>query len=179
MDAGGTNDINLALIGLLCDTWSHLRPQAENWKNLTRKMSKITMRSALNKRTRRTYPAFRDAYAKAKRPRWVSKVGKQSWSMYRLLKSVSVPRQPRSVEQLPISRSIRRILCDTGVVAATAPSLKAQSEKAAKKLWDSMRNRQMVLWLDNWYWQRFSSDLVKKLSYVWYVIMNNWIKNGI
>lgn len=65
----------------------------------------------------------------------------------------------RPVEQgVHLSRQSRRILASTGVVNKNVPSLKSASSTAALNLWKSIEDRQVVVWLDNWYRKRFSCD---------------------
>jgi hypothetical protein len=60
-------------------------------------------------------------------------------------------------EGLHLGRQSRRILGNTGAVARSMPSLKDASADATAKLWAALFNRQIVLWLDNWYRKRFGT----------------------
>jgi hypothetical protein len=60
-------------------------------------------------------------------------------------------------EGLHLGRQSRRILGNTGAVARSLPSMKDASSEAASKLWKSVRDQQVVLWLDNWYRKRFGT----------------------
>ena len=57
-----------------------------------------------------------------------------------------------------VGRQARRILGNTGAVAQNLPSLETEALTALRKLWDSMADQQVVMWLDNWYRRRFGSD---------------------
>lgn len=57
-----------------------------------------------------------------------------------------------------LSRAARRLLGPTGAVAATVPVLAEEANAAAYKLWQSCANKQIIVWLDNWYRKRFGSD---------------------
>ena len=46
----------------------------------------------------------------------------------------------------------------TGAVHSTVPHLAHAADAAAKKLYDSCERRQLVVWLDNWYRKRFTTD---------------------
>jgi hypothetical protein len=61
-------------------------------------------------------------------------------------------------KDIHLGRQARRLLGSTGSVAKNLPSLKKESEVAIGRLWDSMRDQQVVVWLDNWYRKRFGSD---------------------
>ena len=49
-----------------------------------------------------------------------------------------------------LSRRTRRLLAPTGLVHAAMPSPTANPCQQATWLWQSMQNRQMALWYDNW-----------------------------
>lgn len=61
-------------------------------------------------------------------------------------------------QDIHLGRQARRILGSTGTVARNLPSLKSEASAAMRKLWDSMADVQVVVWLDNWYRRRFGSD---------------------
>ena len=63
-------------------------------------------------------------------------------------------------ERVHLSRQSRRLLASTGVVKKTVPSLRSASTSAVQELWSSIKDRQVVVWLDNWYRKRFSCDPV-------------------
>ncbi len=57
-----------------------------------------------------------------------------------------------------LSRRARRLLGDTGAVSKKVPHLATAAAESAKRLWDSCDDRQVIVWLDNWYRKRFGSD---------------------
>ena len=59
-----------------------------------------------------------------------------------------------------LPRAARRTLRSTGAVAGNVPHLRTQAGEAALKLWQSCEDRQVVVWLNNWYRKRFGSDPV-------------------
>ena len=56
------------------------------------------------------------------------------------------------------------MLARTGAVARNLPTLKEASAKAVLDLWESMRDVQVVVWLDNWYRKRYGTDPIKDMS---------------
>jgi hypothetical protein len=50
------------------------------------------------------------------------------------------------------------LLGDTGAVAKKVPHLATQADEAAASLWSSCDDQQIVVWLDNWYRKRFTTD---------------------
>ena len=57
-----------------------------------------------------------------------------------------------------LSRRARRLLGDTGAVAKTVPNLASSAAEAARSLWRSCGDHQMLVWVDNWYRKRFGTD---------------------
>ena len=64
----------------------------------------------------------------------------------------------RQLDEFGLRRAARRSLSAGGNIGAALPRLHDQAEKACKRLTARMRGRQHVLWLDNWYWKRYSTD---------------------
>ena len=57
-----------------------------------------------------------------------------------------------------LSRRARRLLGDTGAVRKDVPNLAKEAAAAARELWRTCQDHQIVLWFDNWYRKRFSTD---------------------
>ena len=73
--------------------------------------------------------------------------------------SIGRPRKPRPVVQnVHMSRRARRAFGGTGAVMKTVPNLHAEACKTASTVWESCRNHQLVVWVDNWYRRRFGTD---------------------
>jgi hypothetical protein len=54
-----------------------------------------------------------------------------------------------------LSRASRRQLTYTGALQAELPTLANQAKEAGKELWEKLRGQQLVVWIDNWYCERF------------------------
>lgn len=75
--------------------------------------------------------------------------------------TVAIPNQSRvrPVELgVHLSRRARRLLGSTGAVHKKVENLEESASLAAVNLWKSCRDRQIVVWLDNWYRKRFGTD---------------------
>ena len=59
-------------------------------------------------------------------------------------------------QRLP--RRDRRQVGYTGSVRVELPSLASQAQAACRSLWEDMRGQQLVLWVDNWYCERYGVD---------------------
>ena len=57
-----------------------------------------------------------------------------------------------------LSRQARRVLGETGAVARSVPNLSKASGEAARRVWASCKDKQVVVWLDNWFRKRFGTD---------------------
>ena len=72
--------------------------------------------------------------------------------------------RPTQAQQRPVelgvhlSRRARRLLGNTGAVHKNVQNLEVAATQAAKKLWESCQDQQVVVWLDNWYRKRFGTD---------------------
>ena len=64
----------------------------------------------------------------------------------------------RQIDEFGLPRAARRRLSAGGNVGAALPRLHAEAQKACLRLQNRMRGRQFVMWVDNWYWKRYSTD---------------------
>ena len=111
----------------------------------------------LNRKTRRKMTQLCAARAARPRPRWYKMFCKQIWHLYVQLRHLAAPRKRlRERTSLSLNRRDRRQLSATGLVRHTLPSMRSQSDQAAARLWDSIKNRATVMWMDNWYHAQFT-----------------------
>jgi hypothetical protein len=79
-------------------------------------------------------------------------------------KSIISVARPNQSQQRPVelgvqlSRRARRLLGSTGAVHKNVANLENAAIQAARKIWDSCEDRQIIVWLDNWYRKRFGTD---------------------
>ena len=51
-----------------------------------------------------------------------------------------------------------RLLSHTGAVDRDRRTLQERADQAARSLWADIQGKQIVLWLDNWYWEVYQAD---------------------
>ena len=148
--------------GILRDAFHHLEPAALDLLHFC-----LALRS--NPRSTRGMREVRDTWQRVSRPRhtgavprWYSVLSRQLMSLYRLYRKMALPvRRGHESSHLTqqLSRASRRQLGHSGTVVAELPPLRSQAASAARLLWNSLVGRDVVLWLDNWYWERFTTDV--------------------
>ena len=113
-----------------------------------------------NRRSRRTLGEVRTQMTRVRsqRARWVSVLGHAVFSVWRVLH-----RQARPMQQLPqqvtrLSRHQRRLLRPTGLVPNPEVSLATTAGAAARDVWNAVRGRQCVVWMDNFVRLRWGTD---------------------
>ena len=120
-----------------------------------------------NRRTRRTLSTVRDAWfascrGQGHQPRWLGVFKKTLLAQYRVMRRLSFPvsrgHQDESLTQ-SLPRSQRRQLVNSGTVVAELPALRDQASVALKALYRSLVGREVVLWVDNWYWERYTTGV--------------------
>ena len=57
-----------------------------------------------------------------------------------------------------VRRATRRRLAATGAVQARLPRLKEQAQQTAAQRLSEWKDAQVVCWMDNWYWERWTTD---------------------
>ena len=82
------------------------------------------------------------------------------YQQFRLWRQAAFPQQPQQSLSVPmhITRETRRRLRWTRAVQSNLPTLTEEAREAATQLWGALRGQQAVLWLDNWYWERYGTD---------------------
>ena len=92
---------------------------------------------------------------------WMVAVGKSSLALLKVMRVYAYPRQhkhgDRSLTDV-MRRKTRRAVGRTGVVNVELPTLEAQAREACAARKASIANQDVLLWVDNWYWQRFRQD---------------------
>ena len=112
-----------------------------------------------NKRTRRTVEAVRQERRKRRRGRWYAVLAKGVLALFRTMRRLSVPAQaPVATTGPELARRERRALAPTGAVVTQVASLRARVDEATVALWQALPGRQVVLWMDNDYRERWGTD---------------------
>ena len=93
--------------------------------------------------------------------RWLRDLCQHLIGMWRQWRKVAFPTlapavHPQLSQSLP--RASRRALQHTGMVQAEMPSLALQARTSFDQLEAAMVGQQVVVWLDNWYCERFGVD---------------------
>ena len=120
-----------------------------------------------NRRTRRSVQVVANIWRRTRRnpqsrtPLWYRSLLRHVMGLFRQWRLFAYPNLRRRAdaaltEALP--RSTRRHLSYTGAVQVELPTLKVQSAAAATQLWDHIRDRQVLVWLDNWYAERYTAN---------------------
>ena len=93
--------------------------------------------------------------------RWYTALCKHVLGQFRQWRQYAYPMQPRqhdpSLSQR-LSRSVRRQLGYTGAVQVEMATLAEQATVAAEELWESVRGKQCLIWIDNWYCERYGTN---------------------
>ena len=99
--------------------------------------------------------------AYADRARWYNRLVNTLMAMFRTFRTYAFPMLPRNVEhglQDTLPRRARRLLGYVGAVKVNVPTMRQAAESARRELWDQLKDRDAVLWCDNWYLQRYSTN---------------------
>ena len=81
--------------------------------------------------------------------------------MFRQWRKAAFPVLRRPADQVltdSLTRAERRQLGYTGAVVTEMPTLATQAASAAEKLAEDIRDVQVVLWVDNWYAERYTTN---------------------
>lgn len=120
-----------------------------------------------NRRTRKTAWQVRREWARIHGPakpqpsRWYNLLVKNVVAQFRHWRKMAYPvKAPRVVPALQnrLSRSLRRMFGYAGVVRVDVPTLRKQALSAADNLRADLDNQAVVLWVDNWYWERYGTS---------------------
>ena len=121
-----------------------------------------------NRRTRKTLADVRQEWwrvtntgAPVRPHKWYVQVTRVAFAQFQQWRAYAFPREPRAHQAAlthGLSRAQRRMLRFTAVVEVELPTLREQAGKVATELWGKLQAEEAVLWVDNWYLQRFSPD---------------------
>ena len=96
----------------------------------------LALKVRSNRRTRRTFDVVRASLSRTTRPRWLSRLAKQLFSLYRVLSLLCAPVEHNPSSTLSLSRRQQRELSATGAVKVNRTTLAAAASDKAGKLWD-------------------------------------------
>ena len=120
-----------------------------------------------NVRTRRSLQTVRAEWMQQGRPnppqaaRWYSTLAKQLMGVYRQWRQMAYPTATVVSEaslQQRLTRSVRRMLGYSGVVKVAVPTLEAHALATVNDLRQRLQGQPVVMWVDNWYWERYSTS---------------------
>ena len=120
-----------------------------------------------NIRTRRSLHTVRTEWRQQGRAnppaaaRWYTALAPQGMGMFRQWHRMAYPLAAVTVDttlQQRLTRSVRRMLGYAGVVKVKLPTLGDQARVAVQDLRTQMRGQLAVMWVDNWYWERYSTN---------------------
>ena len=126
-----------------------------------------------NRRTRRSVQAAQREYNRVTGPhagepyRWYKVLVKHVYGLFRQFHRLAFPIGTHHHDQpltQRLSRSIRRVLGYSGVVRVNLPTLAEQATQATQALRQAMVGQDVVLWVDNWYWERFTTNPVNPVA---------------
>ena len=114
----------------------------------------------LNRKTRKTWIGIvleRNAVLRGKKKAvWYSVFEKELWLLWRCHYQMACPRSKvTGGPVLDVSGSARKVLARTGLVRYHKTPVKEVATKAFSDLWGGMQGANTVMWLDNWYYQRW------------------------
>ena len=120
-----------------------------------------------NRRTRRSEHEVAAEWRRLRRwprsfpARWYVRVVETVMSMYRLYRTFAFPMLERASHadlQDSLSRQTRRLLGYTGTVQVAIPTLRSRASAVVSELYQLLRGSDVVVWLDNWYAERYSTN---------------------
>ena len=92
-------------------------------------------------------------------------LARTAFQVFRSLKLYALPREYEGSDLMgSLSQHRRRILRPSGLAGRRQPTLNDSAKLAARRLWDAMEGRQVVTWMDNFYWQRFGTETTRNMS---------------
>jgi hypothetical protein len=141
-----------------------------------REVGAITLLSLLlalrgNRRTRRTVAVVFSEWRRLQRQGrgadahppalWYRAVERHIHGLFMQLRTFAYPyaphHGPRSLTDR-LARSVRRELAYTGAVRVELPTLSDRAQECVGALLEAMRGQQVVLWVDNWFCERYTTN---------------------
>ena len=120
-----------------------------------------------NVRTRRRVPVVWQEWRRATGPgtppppRWYRVLCTHLFGVYRQFNRICLPigsHHSSTALTHRLSRSLRRTFGYTGTVQVNLPTLREQATEATRCLWQELAGQHAVVWVDNWYWERYSTN---------------------
>ena len=96
----------------------------------------LALKVRANRRTRRSFDVVRDALSRSSRPRWLSRLAKQLYSLYQVLSLLCAPMDHNPATTLTLSRKQQRELSGTSAVKVNRVTLAAAASEKARELWE-------------------------------------------
>ena len=93
--------------------------------------------------------------------KWYTALGRAAMAIFRTLRAYGFPVIKRHASQAltqVMRRRTRRAIGATGMVDVELPTLRQRADSASDALMAAIKDQEVVVWLDNWYWQRFRPD---------------------
>jgi hypothetical protein len=98
---------------------------------------------------------------------WYRTLVTHAFGLLRQLRAFGFPRRPPPAER-PLTerlvRSVRRQLGYTGAVQVELPTLQTRASEAARDLMAALAGQQLVLWVDNWYLERYRTNPARPVA---------------
>ena len=131
-----------------------------------RAIIKLALDVRCNERTRRQYSKFVAEFGRRNPSRWFLHYLPRVFSLFKVLRKLARPNaRGQQPTVLHVSHHVQRRLVSSGLLDRTRSTLREEATQAASELLSSTAGSQMVLWLDNLYWQRFcTTPLSEDLS---------------
>ena len=131
-----------------------------------RELLKLCLPLRGNPRTRQTMSSVSREWRRTRRGRtepvrWYNRLCEALMGMFRVFRTYAFPMLQRLSEpalQDTLSRRVRRLIGYSGAVQVAIPSLRQRAEEVKQALWQDLVGRDVVMWLDNWYLQRYTTN---------------------
>jgi hypothetical protein len=128
-----------------------------------RELVRLALELQANPRTRRTLAAVERwvRVPPSGQPEWYQRLCGRLYNLYRNALLLGLPTGGHRHQYLPsghLPRAQRRALRSAGLVPASEPSLADRAQAAVRRRWAGLRDQDVVVWVDNWYIWRFSTD---------------------
>ena len=119
-----------------------------------------------NVRTRRTAQAVHNAFqAGPPLPRWLTNMAESLLVLFRAMRRLCIPTLQGEQMQLPeVPRQLQRMLVSGGSVRENRVTLEQEASRTAAALWGDMAGRQCVIWMDNWYFERYTTEPLRDVQ---------------
>ena len=133
------------------DAFQHGEPGAKELIHLA-----ISVRC--NKRTRRTLTTMQAEYHRTVHARWYRQYCVRIFALWKVLRKLAMPNDPVTGPAPRMSARSQRDLVQFGIVKRNRTTLKEAATAASKSIMDAARGAQLVMWMDNLYFQRYGTD---------------------